>query len=98
MTRTPLFIITTTVCTLLQETWCRKRRRRTYLILSRGLESGKSVTDSVNSPQPHGKPPSPHPDQVVQDISNSSLRDVEKGALEAELSAYMAEVTKSRFS
>ena len=74
------------VCAVLQETLCRKRGRRTYLILSRGLESGKSVTDSGGSPLANGRQRKHLPEQ---DISNSSLRDVDKGALEDELSSYM---------
>lgn len=80
-----------------KETWCRKRRRRTYLILSRGVESGKSVTDSGGTPLPHWKPPAEQA-PVVQDISNSSLMDVDKGALEDELTAYMNEVTQRTFT
>ncbi|CAH1405691.1 unnamed protein product [Nezara viridula] len=70
-----------------KSTWCRKRKRRTYLILSRGLESGKSVTDSAGSPLPNSRQRKQQLPE--QDISNSSLRDVDKMALEDELSAYM---------
>ncbi|KAF6213123.1 hypothetical protein GE061_010838 [Apolygus lucorum] len=75
-----------------------KRRARPYLILSRGKiepDSGKSGTDSATALQ-HEEPV--YFRSCSQEISNSSLRRVDRGDLEDELTSYMNELERRQNS